>query len=97
VQGGGRGDLRGFYASRLNLPQSDLGRIKAVVRREHTLGDKEDRRRSPTFDWINTTNTRGYFSRGDDPARVNEFAPMSPLRAGPGGVPTLKHSADRLR
>ena len=63
----GHGDLRGFYTSRWNLPLSaiadDLGSIRALVRREHTFGS----------DWIKTTNTGGYFSRGDDPARVTWF------------------------
>jgi hypothetical protein len=38
----------------------DLGSIRALVRREHTFG----------CDWVKTTNTGGYFSPGDDPARV---------------------------
>ncbi len=63
----GHGDLRGFYASRWSLPVSaiadDEGSIKALVRREHTFGG----------DWIKTTNTGGYFSPGDDPARVTWF------------------------
>jgi len=63
----GHGDLRGFYASRWMLPVSaigdDLGSIRALVRREHTFGS----------DWIKTTNTGGYFSPGDDPARVTWF------------------------
>lgn len=63
----GHGDLRGFYNPRWNLPISaiadDLGSIKAMVRREHTFGS----------DWIKTTNTGGYFSVGDDPARVTWF------------------------
>lgn len=63
----GHGDLRGFYASRWNLPLSaiadDPGSIRALVRREHTFGS----------DWIKTSNTGGYFSRGDDPARVTWF------------------------
>lgn len=63
----GHGDLRGFYASRWALPVSatadDLGSIRALVRREHTFGS----------DWIKTTNTGGYFSPGDDPARVTWF------------------------
>jgi imidazolonepropionase-like amidohydrolase len=63
----GHGDLRGFYAARWTLPLSaiadDLGSIKALVRREHTFGS----------DWIKTTNTGGYFSPGDDPARVTWF------------------------
>jgi imidazolonepropionase-like amidohydrolase len=33
------------------------------VRREHTFGSN----------WIKTTNTGGYFSPGDDPARVTWF------------------------
>ncbi len=63
----GHGDLRGFYASRWNIPVSaiadDAGAIKALVRREHTYGS----------DWIKTTNTGGYFSPGDDSARVTWF------------------------
>ncbi len=63
----GHGDLRGFYNPRWNLPVSaiadDAGCIKALVRREHTFGS----------DWIKTTNTGGYFSAGDDPARVTWF------------------------
>ncbi len=63
----GHGDLRGFYAPRWDIPVSaladDAGTIKALVRREHTFGS----------DWIKTTNTGGYFSPGDDPARVTWF------------------------
>lgn len=63
----GHGDLRGFYNPRWNLPVSAIadnaGSIKALVRREHTFGS----------DWIKTTNTGGYFSAGDDPARVTWF------------------------
>ena len=63
----GHGDLRGFYNPRWTLPVSaiadDTGSIKALVRREHTYGS----------DWIKTTNTGGYFSAGDDPARVTWF------------------------
>ncbi len=63
----GHGDLRGFYNPRWTLPVSaiadDSGSIKALVRREHTYGS----------DWIKTTNTGGYFSAGDDPARVTWF------------------------
>lgn len=63
----GHGDVGGFYASRWTLPISavadDAGRIKAMVRREHTFGS----------DWIKTSNTGGYFSPGDDPARVTWF------------------------
>ena len=63
----GHGDLRGFYGSRWTLPVSaiadDLGSIRALVRREHAFGS----------DWIKATNTGGYFSPGDDPARVTWF------------------------
>lgn len=63
----GHGDLRGFYNPRWTLPVStiadDPASIKALVRREHTFGS----------DWIKTTNTGGYFSAGDDPARVTWF------------------------
>lgn len=63
----GHGDLRGFYNPRWNLPVSVIAdgaeSIKALVRREHTFGS----------DWIKTTNTGGYFSAGDDPARVTWF------------------------
>lgn len=65
--GAGHGDLRGFYASRWTLPVSaiadDPGSIRALVRREHTFAS----------DWIKTANTGGYFSAGDDPARVTWF------------------------
>ncbi len=63
----GHGDLRGFYNPRWTIQVSaiadDLGSIKSLVRREHTFGS----------DWIKTTNTGGYFSAGDDPARVTWF------------------------
>ncbi len=63
----GHGDLSGFYNPRWNLPVSAIadnsGSIKTLVRREHTFGS----------DWIKTTNTGGYFSAGDDPARVTWF------------------------
>lgn len=63
----GHGDLRGFYGERWPLPVSaiadDIGGIRALVRREHVFGS----------DWIKTTNTGGYFSPGDDPARVTWF------------------------
>jgi imidazolonepropionase-like amidohydrolase len=65
--GAGHGDLRGFYAPRWALPVSaiadDSGSIRALVRREHSYGS----------DWIKTANTGGYFSAGDDPARVTWF------------------------
>ncbi len=63
----GHGDLRSFYNPRWNIAVSaiadDTGSIKALARREHTFGS----------DWIKTTNTGGYFSAGDDPARVTWF------------------------
>lgn len=63
----GHGDLRSFYSPRWDLPVSaiadDAGSIRAMVRREHTFGS----------DWIKTTNSGGYFSAGDDPARVTWF------------------------
>jgi imidazolonepropionase-like amidohydrolase len=63
----GHGDLRGFYNPRWTLPVStiadDPASVKALVRREHVFGS----------DWIKTTNTGGYFSPGDDPARVTWF------------------------
>lgn len=63
----GHGDLRGFYGSRWTLPVSaiadDVAGIRALVRREHIFGS----------DWIKTANTGGYFSVGDDPARVTWF------------------------
>lgn len=63
----GHGDLRSFYNPRWTLPVSTLAddpaSVRALVRREHTYGS----------DWIKTTNTGGYFSAGDDPARVTWF------------------------
>jgi imidazolonepropionase-like amidohydrolase len=63
----GHGDLRSFYNPRWTLPVStladDTASVRALVRREHTYGS----------DWIKTTNTGGYFSDGDDPARVTWF------------------------
>src|SRR5439155_16918097 len=63
----GHGDLRGFYNPRWTIQVSaiadDAGSIKSLVRREHTFGS----------DWIKTTNTGGYFSARDDPARVTWF------------------------
>jgi imidazolonepropionase-like amidohydrolase len=65
--GAGHGDLRSFYNPRWTLPVStiadDPASVRALVRREHTYGS----------DWIKTTNTGGYFSAGDDPARVTWF------------------------
>ncbi len=63
----GHGDLRGFYASRWDLPVSAIadstGEIRRLVRREHAYGS----------DWIKTANAGGYFSTGDDPARPTWF------------------------
>ncbi|HET8602040.1 MAG TPA: amidohydrolase family protein [Segeticoccus sp.] len=63
----GHGDLSGFYASRWDLPVSavadGVAQIRRVVRREHAHGS----------DWIKTANAGGYFSAGDDPARVTWF------------------------
>jgi Imidazolonepropionase and related amidohydrolases len=63
----GHGDLRGFYNPRWTLPVSTIAddptSVRALVRREHVFGS----------DWIKTTNTGGYFSAGDDPARVTWF------------------------
>jgi imidazolonepropionase-like amidohydrolase len=59
--------LRGFYNPRWTLPVSciadDPASVKALVRREHVFGSY----------WIKTTNTGGYFSARDDPARVTWF------------------------
>lgn len=64
---GGHGDMGGFYTPRWDLPVSTLAdgpaEIRRVVRREHAHG----------ADWIKTANAGGYFSVGDDPARVTWF------------------------
>ncbi|MPV88114.1 metal-dependent hydrolase family protein [Georgenia ruanii] len=61
---GAHGDLGGFYGSRWDLPVSavadGVAAIRRLVRREHASG----------ADWIKTANAGGYFSPGDDPARV---------------------------
>ena len=63
----GHGDLRGFYASRWDLPVSAIAdgidEIRRLVRRENAYGS----------DWIKTANAGGYFSVGDDPARSTWF------------------------
>lgn len=63
----GHGDLRSFYNPRWTLPVSttadDPASVRALVRREHSYGS----------DWIKTTNTGGYYSAGDDLARVTWF------------------------
>lgn len=85
----GHGDLRGFYGSRWDIPVSaiadDAGAIKALVRREHTFGS----------DWIKTTNTGGYFSPGDDPARVTWFDDEMNILAATArqlGMPVAVHT-----
>ena len=85
----GHGDLRGFYASRWDIPVSAIadyaGAIKALVRREHTFGS----------DWIKTTNTGGYFSPGDDPARVTWFDDEMKILAATAsqlGMPVAVHT-----
>jgi imidazolonepropionase-like amidohydrolase len=75
---GGHGDLRGFYASRWDLPVSAIAdsiqEIRRLVRREHAYGS----------DWIKTANAGGYFSVGDDPARptgsTTRWRPCAPPR-----------------
>ncbi|KAE8764758.1 metal-dependent hydrolase family protein [Georgenia thermotolerans] len=61
---GAHGDVGGFYGSRWDLPVSAVAdgaaEIRRLVRREHAGG----------ADWIKTANAGGYFSPGDDPARV---------------------------
>lgn len=85
----GHGDLRGFYGPRWDIPVSaiadDAGAIKALVRREHAFGS----------DWIKTTNTGGYFSPGDDPARVTWFDDEMNLLAATArqlGMPVAVHT-----
>ena len=85
----GHGDLRGFYGPRWDIPVSaiadDAGTIKALVRREHAFGS----------DWIKTTNTGGYFSPGDDPARVTWFDDEMNLLAATArqlGMPVAVHT-----
>ena len=85
----GHGDLRGFYNPRWTLPVSAIadnaGTIKALVRREHIFGS----------DWIKTTNTGGYFSAGDDPARVTWFddeMQMLTATARQLGMPVAVHT-----
>jgi imidazolonepropionase-like amidohydrolase len=63
----GHGDMSGFYPSRWDLPVSTVAdgtaEIRRLVRRERANGT----------DWIKTANAGGYFSAGDDPARVTWF------------------------
>ncbi|MHB8218908.1 MAG: metal-dependent hydrolase family protein [Acidimicrobiales bacterium] len=64
---GSHADVDSLYPPRWHLPVSDPAdgpdAIRRRVRREHKYGS----------DWIKTTNTGGYFSPGDDPARVTWF------------------------
>lgn len=85
----GHGDLRGFYASRWDLPVSAIAdgtpEIQRLVRREHAYGS----------DWIKTANAGGYFSVGDDPARTTwSDAEMEALCASAQllGMPVAVHT-----
>jgi imidazolonepropionase-like amidohydrolase len=64
---GSHADVTSLYPPRWQLPVSDPAdgpvAIRERVRREHKYGS----------DWIKTTNAGGYFSPGDDPARVTWF------------------------
>ena len=64
---GSHADVSSLYPPRWNLPIAVLAdspdAIRSQVRREHKYGS----------DWIKTTNTGGYFSPGDDPARLTWF------------------------
>ena len=64
---GSHADVDSLYPPRWHLPVSDPAdgpdAIRSRVRQEHKYGS----------DWIKTTNTGGYFSPGDDPARVTWF------------------------
>jgi hypothetical protein len=82
----GHGDVRGFCCSHWSLLiaaiADDSAMIKALVRREHTYGG----------DWIKTTDTGGYFSAGDDPARVTCFDGWSDFQQV-----RMSHAEPRLR
>ena len=64
---GSHADVDSLYPPRWRLPVSDPAdgpaAIRRRVRREHKYGS----------DWVKTANTGGYFSPGDDPARVTWF------------------------
>jgi imidazolonepropionase-like amidohydrolase len=64
---GSHADVSSLYPPRWHLPVSDPAdgpdAIRREVRREHKYGS----------DWVKTANTGGYFSPGDDPARVTWF------------------------
>ena len=85
----GHGDLSGFFPSRWDLPVSSVAdgvsEIRRMVRREHAHGTN----------WIKTANAGGYFSAGDDPARVTWFdEEMEALcaTAGQVGLPVAVHT-----
>ena len=64
---GSHADVGSLYPPRWHLPVSEPAdgpdAIRRLVRQEHKYGS----------DWIKTTNTGGYFSPGDDPARLTWF------------------------
>ena len=64
---GSHADIGGMYAPRWHLPVAAPAdgpmQVRARVRTEHKYGS----------DWIKTANAGGYFSSGDDPARMTWF------------------------
>jgi imidazolonepropionase-like amidohydrolase len=64
---GSHADIGGMYAARWQLPVArpadGAAQIRARVRTEHKYGS----------DWIKTANAGGYYSSGDDPARLSWF------------------------
>ncbi|MGH9055923.1 MAG: amidohydrolase family protein, partial [Acidimicrobiales bacterium] len=86
---GSHADVDSLYPPRWRLPISDPAdgpdAILTRVRREHKYGS----------DWIKTTNTGGYFSPGDDPARVTWFDPEMQVlcdTAAQLGLPVAVHT-----
>jgi imidazolonepropionase-like amidohydrolase len=63
----GHGDMQGMFPCRCHMGLSrvadSLSKIRELVRMEHAFG----------ANWIETMNTGGYMSAGDDPARVTWF------------------------
>jgi imidazolonepropionase-like amidohydrolase len=61
---GSHADIGGMYASRWHIqptqPADGAAEVHARVRTEHKYGS----------DWIKTANAGGYYSTGDDPARL---------------------------
>jgi imidazolonepropionase-like amidohydrolase len=61
---GSHADIGGMYASRWHIqptqPADGAAEVRARVRTEHKYGS----------DWIKTANAGGYYSTGDDPARL---------------------------